>query len=243
MPTIASSVRSWTWLRRSPPGSNVAGSKSRWATTMTRSPAAAMRSFASRARWRFSSVTGCERPVRVPVRPAARDQHVGRALHVAAHDRPAVLPGHLVERRHELVLGVERDLGDPGVRGPRLLDVETALGPEHDQGALGRVADQALAVEHRVGAQDHREQVGVEVELRPADVLDLTLGAVALAGDREAVLPRDRHLAGGHLVERQGARSCRSRSRTSTRGSRPPAAASRWRCAARSPWFRSTGAP
>ena len=175
MPTIASSVRSWTRLRRSPPGSNVAGSKSRWATTMTRSPAAAMRSLASRARWRLSSVTCCERPVRVPVRPSARDQDVGRALDVAAHDRSAVLPDHLVERRHELVLGVERHLRDPGIGGSRLVDVEAALGPEHDQGALGRVADQAVPVEHRVGAQDHREQVGVEVEVRPAHVLDLTL--------------------------------------------------------------------
>jgi hypothetical protein len=57
MPTIASSVRSSTNTSRSPPGSNVAGSKSRRATTMTRSPALAIRSFSSSASWRLSSVT------------------------------------------------------------------------------------------------------------------------------------------------------------------------------------------
>ena len=58
IPTIASSVRSWTRPSRSPLGSNVAGSKSRWATTITRSPPSAMRSLASSARCRLSSVTG-----------------------------------------------------------------------------------------------------------------------------------------------------------------------------------------
>ena len=38
------------------------------------------------------------------------------------------------------------------------------LAAEHDQRALGRVADQGLPVEHGVGAQHHRQQVGVEVD-------------------------------------------------------------------------------
>ena len=63
MPTIASSVRSVTSPIRSPPpparaASKVAGSRSRWATTMTRSPEFAILSLASSARCRFSSVTG-----------------------------------------------------------------------------------------------------------------------------------------------------------------------------------------
>ena len=105
-----------------------------------------------------------ERPVGAPERPTARDQHVGRALHVAADDLPPARFGHLVERRHELVLGVERDLGEPRVRGAGLVHVQPALGAEHDQGAFGGVADQPVALEDGVGAQDHREQVGVEVD-------------------------------------------------------------------------------
>ena len=62
MPTMASRVRSCTWPSRSPLGSKVCGSKSRRATTITRSPAPAMRSFSSRARWRFSSVMGTVLP-------------------------------------------------------------------------------------------------------------------------------------------------------------------------------------
>ncbi len=62
IPTMASSVRSVTSGSRSPSGRNVAGSKSRWATTITRWPELAIRSFASRARCRFSSVTGTSAP-------------------------------------------------------------------------------------------------------------------------------------------------------------------------------------
>ena len=62
MPTIASRVRSVTWPIRSPSGWKVAGSKSRCATTITRSPALAIRSLASRARCRLSSVTGTRLP-------------------------------------------------------------------------------------------------------------------------------------------------------------------------------------
>ena len=50
--------------------------------------------------------------VRHPDVGAARDEDVGRALDEAAHDRLALRVGHLVEGRHELVLGVERHFGD-----------------------------------------------------------------------------------------------------------------------------------
>ena len=93
-------------------------------------------------------------PVGIPVGAAARDQHVRGALDIAAHHRLAARAGHLVEGGHELVVGVERHLGDPGVAAAGLLDVEPALGREHDQGALGRVADQvspsSTASAHRI---------------------------------------------------------------------------------------------
>jgi hypothetical protein len=62
IPTMANKVRSVTRPSRSPAGSKVAGSRSRWATTITRSPAAAMRSLASRASERLASVTGTRVP-------------------------------------------------------------------------------------------------------------------------------------------------------------------------------------
>ena len=120
----------------------VPGSKSRCATTITRSPALAIWSLASRARCRLSSVIGDQGAVGVPDRRGARDEDVRGALDVAAHDRAAVVGGHLVEGRHELVVGVERHLGDPRQRRAGLVDVEPALRAQHDQRALGRVADQ-----------------------------------------------------------------------------------------------------
>ena len=62
MPTIAKSVRSRMSSRCGASGWNVAGSKSRRATTMTRSPLAAMRSFSSLASCRRSSSIGVEVP-------------------------------------------------------------------------------------------------------------------------------------------------------------------------------------
>ena len=70
----------------------------------------------SRARCRLSSVIGTRVPSGLADRRGARDEDVRGALDVAAHDRAAVVRGHLVERRHELVVGVERDLGDPRQR-------------------------------------------------------------------------------------------------------------------------------
>ena len=138
-------------------------------------------------------------------RGGSSDQDVGGTLDVATDDGAAVVPRHLVERRHELVLGVERHLGDSWKRGPGLVDVEASLGAQHDQRALGRVADQALAIEDGVCAQHHRQQVRVEVVALAADMPDLAFDAVALSRDRVPVLARDHQLAGSHLVQRQGA--------------------------------------
>ena len=62
IPAMANKVRSVTRPSRSPPGSNEAGSRSRWATTITRSPPLAMRSLAWVASERFWSVTGTREP-------------------------------------------------------------------------------------------------------------------------------------------------------------------------------------
>ena len=51
------------------------------------------------------------------------------------------LVGHAVERRHQLVGGVERQLGDARVALARQRRVDAALLRQHDQRALGRVAD------------------------------------------------------------------------------------------------------
>ena len=163
MPTIASRVRSWTWSMRSPSrlehgGIEVPLGHHHHPLARVGDPVVGLEG-------EVPVVVGDrdQGAVGVPDRHGARDQHVGRALDVAAHDRTAVVRGHLVEGGHELVLGVERHLGDPGQCRAGLLDVESALRPEHDQRALGGVADQALPVEHGVGAQHHRQQVGVEV--------------------------------------------------------------------------------
>ena len=62
MPTIARSVSSCTWSMSSPPEVSTLGSRSRCATTMTRSPAFAIWSLAAEARCRLSSVIGTRLP-------------------------------------------------------------------------------------------------------------------------------------------------------------------------------------
>jgi hypothetical protein len=130
-----------------------------------------MRSLASRGQGAVLVGDRDQGPVGVPVGAAAGDQHVRGALDVAADDRLAAGAGHLVEGGHELVVGVERHLGDPRIGAAGLFDVQPALGREHDQGPLGRVADQAVAVQHRVRAQEHRQQVRVQVDVQAANVL------------------------------------------------------------------------
>ena len=102
------------------PAVSDAGSKSRCATTMTRSPAFAIWSLAVEGEVPVVVGDRDQGAVRVPDRRGPRDQHVRRALDVAAHDRAAVVRGHLVEGRHELVVGVERHLGDPRAAPPRV---------------------------------------------------------------------------------------------------------------------------
>jgi hypothetical protein len=62
IPAMANKVSSPTSPSRSPAGSKLAGSRSRWATTITRSPPSAMRSLAWVARVRFWSVTATRPP-------------------------------------------------------------------------------------------------------------------------------------------------------------------------------------
>ena len=74
---------------------------------------------------------------------------------------------HGVEGGHHLVGRVERQRGDPRVLLAGERRVDTALGGEHDQRALGRVADQRAVADLGVGAQGHRQQVLLE-RARPA---------------------------------------------------------------------------
>ena len=142
---------------------------------------------------------------RQPERAAAGDQHVRRTLDKAADHLFALGILHLVEGGHELVVGVKRHLGHARVHLPCAFDADTALLRQHDQRTLGRVADQRFAVEPSVGAQRHRQQDLVEIDLGAAGVQQLALGAVAFARHLVAVLPGDRELTRRHLVERQRA--------------------------------------
>ena len=204
MPTRASSSRSATSASRSLAGSNEAGSKSRRATASTRMPVAGqpvvlgehlIRRVAHRRR----------RAVGVQVARRARQQDVGRALDEAAHDLAAAVV-HLVERRHQLVLGVERHLGDAGVGRAGVLDVDPALGRQHDERALGRVADARPVADDGVVGQRHRQHERLERGVAGArHAQDATGRRVALAVDAEA--PADDHqLARRHLVQRERAR-------------------------------------
>ena len=59
---------------------------------------------------------------------------------------------HPMERRHHLVVRVEGELGDAGELAPRHDCVETALLGQHDEGSLGRVADEVAVPDDRIGA-------------------------------------------------------------------------------------------
>ena len=94
-----------------------------------------------------------------------RQQHVGRALHEAPHDPPAAVL-HLVEGRHQLVLRIERHLGDAGIRSPGLLDVEPGFRGQDDERPLGRVADAGTVTNHRIVRERHRERERFELDCR-----------------------------------------------------------------------------
>ncbi|GIU86573.1 MAG: hypothetical protein KatS3mg009_1088 [Acidimicrobiia bacterium] len=140
-----------------------------------------------------------------PVGVAAACGHqFGGALH---RDEDGV--AEVDERRHPLAVGVERHLGDAREPPAERFGVQPGGDGRLDERDLGRVA-RRLAVARRggVAAQDCGPQ-----ELR-----------VGTCGPQ---------LAHHHPVERQGARSCRCRSPSSRRASRPRPGASRSRAASR----------
>ena len=142
MPTIASRVRSCTRPIRSPLGSKVGGVEV--APGDDHDPLAGRGDAVVLVQGELAVLVGdrLALAVRQPVRAAAGDEHVRRALDEAAHHRLALLVGHVVEGGHELVVGVEGHLGHPRVARPGAVDVDPALRGQHDQRALGRVADQ-----------------------------------------------------------------------------------------------------
>jgi hypothetical protein len=101
------------------------------AVAMTRSPCSPRRRFSARYRSLPSPSTGIM--VRSPPNGhrGSGEELVGCALDEAPHDVGTVLVGHPVEGRHELVVGVERQHGEPWVllAGPG--DVDAALGGEN----------------------------------------------------------------------------------------------------------------
>ena len=132
---------------------------------------------------------------------AALDQldHTLRAVH-----RDAVVGGH------ELVVGVERHLGDARIRPPGLLGIDAELGGEHDECGFCRVADDAPVVGDGCVAVEN------EAECQPGEVGHRGTGdrperpglAVALSLDREPgvarVHGRDHHLVQGQRASLVG---------------------------------------
>ena len=100
--------------------------------------------------------------VRRDDRRAAGEQLVGGALDEGADDVLAALVLHRVEGGHHLVGGVEREGRDARVRLAGGDRGDPALLGEHDQRALGRVADEVAVLHDRVGGQDAREQERVQ---------------------------------------------------------------------------------
>ena len=163
------------------------------------------------ARWRRRSRRAprrsatCE-PLNGPPAMVQRASTTSGAALDELDDALAAVDGDAVERRHELVVGVERHLGQARVGAARLLGVDAELGRQHDERGLGRVADDAAVVgDGRVAVEHEPEGEPGEVGHRGAgDRPDRAGLAVALALDGE---PR----AGGverrdhHLVHRQRA--------------------------------------
>ena len=140
---------------------------------------------------------------------APGDDDVGGALD-QLDDVLGPLDGHPVERRHELVLGVERHLGQPGVGAPGLGGVDAQLRGEHDEGRLRGVPDhRAVVPDHGVAVEHQAEGEAGEVRhRRPRHGADAARHPVALPLHGE---PRAAGVEGRdhHLVQRQGARLVR----------------------------------
>ena len=143
-------------------------------------------------------------------RRAAFDDDVRCALHAdevgLAEDTAGDPLRSVVERGHELVLGIERHHRPPGQVPAGLLGVDTDLGGQHDQCCFGRVADDRLVVGHRgVTAQDETERQPGEVGRRGAGSAEDGAGLlVAAALDLVPVAP-GQHRRRRHGVHRQGA--------------------------------------
>ena len=123
------------------------------------------------------------RALGVQIAGRARQQDVGRSLDEAPNDLPAPVL-HLVERGHQLVLGVEWHLGDSRIGPARVLDVDPALGCKHHEGALGGVADARPVADDGVVGQRHRQHERLERDVAGAGhAQDATRGRVALTVD------------------------------------------------------------
>ena len=66
--------------------------------------------------------------------------------------------GTIVERRHELVLGVERHLRAPRQRGAGLLGAHAHLRREHDERCFGRITDHRSVVADGGVAREHQAE-------------------------------------------------------------------------------------
>ena len=138
-----------------------------------------------------------------PHRRRKAQEHIRSTLHVRADHRRVAGPGHPMEGRHELVVGVERNGCDARVRLSELPHIHPALLREHVERALGRIADDLAVPDVGVVAQRAREHHVVQIAFGVSvGELHLAVETVALAGDRVVVL-HGRDLAHGHLVERQ----------------------------------------
>jgi hypothetical protein len=117
---------------------------------------------------------------------APRDDDVGGALD-QLDDVLDPVERAPVEGRHELVLGVERDLGEPGVGAPGLGGVDTELGGQHHEGGLGGVTDhRAVRLDDGVAVEGEAQRQPGEVrDGRAGDRPDATRGAVPLTVDGE----------------------------------------------------------
>ena len=110
-----------------------------------------------------------------------------------------------MEGGHQLVGRVEGQLGGPRVPFPGGDRVDAALGGQHHQRALCRVADQLAVPDHRVRGQHHRHQDVIQAGVRlPGDPGNPPGGRVALPVDRVPAA-RGHHLDRGHLAERERA--------------------------------------
>ena len=112
---------------------------------------------------RASSIGTCE-PLSGPPDMLQRASTTSGAPLTSSIDVLGAVERDAVERRHELVVGVERHLGEPRVGAARLLGVDAELGREHDERGLGRVAD------HRAVVADGRVAVERQPEREPGEV-------------------------------------------------------------------------